>query len=66
MFFIGELENEIREEKKSERMLWSFKKNNDAEKYMENVVSEQMFATYDHIPSPTCSAHGKLTQCHGN
>lgn len=48
MFFTRELENEVRDAGRNpDKMCWTFTKNNDTEKYMDNVVSQQMFTTYD-------------------
>ena len=59
MYFDGELEIEMRSPIHPERMLWSFAKNSDRESYVEKIVAEQMFKTYDHTMSPLCITRGK-------
>lgn len=59
MFYTAELENEFRLGRLLPGLHYRFKKNEDGEKYIEQLVMKLSSMSYDHVPSSGCAVRGK-------
>ena len=64
MFFKGELEDELRDDKYPGRSEWVMCNEGDVEKIMKQVVEEHSEEMYPHHPSKDCSARGEIRYPH--
>ena len=58
MFFIAEIESEARNSIEKLQK-WKFKRNDDIELYMQEVISEARFCLFPHVQSQRCPEIGK-------
>ena len=63
MFYKGEIEDEIRDEKHPHRVNWVTHNAGEIDVLMESVVNEQSGELYCHHPSTHCSARGTHACC---
>ena len=62
MFYKGEIEEELRDEKYPSHCKWVMFKEEDIDMFMKKIVEERSTETYQHHPSKDCPARGMFVQ----
>ena len=60
MFFTAELENEARHLGTMRLNSWAFKKDDDSDVFMREVIQQAQTSLYPHTASPGCDQKGNL------
>ena len=66
-FFTAELESEARDPGTTRLNSWTFKKDDDRDVFMREVIEQAQTSLYPHSPSQECDQKGNLSpmdQCH--